>query len=718
MVRLILRVIVNALAIAFTIAVLPGSRLADQVTQSPLPGIFGYQLIIYLFTGLAFAVIQILLRPAILLLTANVIIWSMGLFTILIDAMLFTFMSHMWWEFKHPFLFGGLLGGLVMGVSVTVLEAISGLNGPLIDERQGASKFYWRWLGLLPKGRRNRIAENLRIVQVYDTLRRYTAHIVVNMTPLGAVHRLMQRLIYSGKKRAVIDESLPETVCLMLQELGPSYVKLGQVISSRTEILPPAWQGALSKLQSTVAPFPYEDVQRIITRELGAPPEELFTSFEPTSIAAASVGQVHRATLPDGQQVVVKVQRPDIDVRLRADLNVLRDVVQLLEARTRWARNMGLSAILKEFADNVVEELDWQNEAYNARRLKHNMSVFPEVHVPHIYQKYSASRVLTMESVEGVKLTDTMALEETGIDRTRLGEIFMRAMLKQVLLDGFFHGDPHPGNVLVDPERSQLIFLDMGMMGGLDGEQRLAIADVIWSLKERDSSNLTAILLQMSTAFKEVDAAALRRDVGHMLNRHLVYSETIPSLATILELTLTMVHGHGLRIHPNLTLAIKTLVQCEQIVRVVAPHISMVDTAFSEIQKLMRQEFAAQSIADEAGRQATGTAKDLIRHIPKLREATLKWLEQYERGRLTIYLEADEATSQRLGRLERSIERSISRLTLGLVLTGLLVGSAVAGTVPGVKNWTGPTAILFAIAGLIALGLVLQLIWMLWRQRA
>jgi ubiquinone biosynthesis protein len=156
------------------------------------------------------------------------------------------------------------------------------------------------------------------------------------------------------------------------------------------------------------------------------------------------------------------------------------------------------------------------------------MSVFPEVHVPHVYQQYSTSRVLTMEFAEGVKLTHTMALEGTGIDRTRLGEIFMRAMLKQVLLDGFFHGDPHPGNVLFDPDSSQLIFLDMGMMGSLDGEQRLAIADVIWSLKERDSSNLTAILLQMSTAYKEVDAAALRRDVDHMLNRHLVYAETTP----------------------------------------------------------------------------------------------------------------------------------------------------------------------------------------------
>jgi ubiquinone biosynthesis protein len=717
MARFTIRVIVNALAIAFTIAVLPGTRLADHVTQSPLAHIFASQLIIYLFAGLAFAAIQILLRPAILLLTANIVIWSMGLFTILINAALFALMSHMWWEFKYPFLFGGLLGGLVMGIIVTILEAISGLNSPLIDEHKGTSKFYWRWLGLLPKGGHNRIAENLRIVQVYDTLSRYGTHIIVNMTPFGAVRRLMQRLIYRGR-RAVIDESLPETVCLMLQELGPTYVKLGQVISSRTEILPPAWQGALSKLQDTVAPFPYEEVERIITRELGAPPGELFASFEPRPMAAASIAQVHRARLPAGQDVVVKVRRPDIDVTVRADLNVMRDGIRMLEARTRWARDLDLGGILKEFADSVVEELDFDNEAYHVQRLKHNMSVFPAVHVPHIYDGYSTTKVLTMEFVDGVKLTNMKGLEEVGIDRTRLAEIFMGAMLKQVLLDGFFHGDPHPGNILVDLERSQLIFLDMGMMGHLDREQRLAIADVIWSLKERDSGNLTAILLEMSTSFKEVDVTALNRDVDHMLNLHLVYSETVPSLASILEETLALVHGHGLRIHPDLTLAIKALVQCEQIIRVVAPHISMIDTAFSEIQKLMLQKFAVRSIADEVGKQATGTAKDLIRHIPKLREATLKWLEQYERGRLTIYLEADEATSQHLGRLARSIERSISRLALGLVLVGLLVGSAVAGTVPGVNNWTGPTAILFAIAGLIALGLVLQLIWISWRQRA
>jgi ubiquinone biosynthesis protein len=716
MIRFIIRVLVNALAIALTIAVLPGTRFSDHVVQSPLAHIFAYQFIVYLFAGLVFGVIQILLRPVILLLTANIVIWSLGLFMIPINVVLFMLMSHMWWEFKYPFLFGGFLGGLVMGINVTILEAISGLNSPFIDERKGISKFYWRWLGLLPRGRHNRIAENLRIMQVYDTISRYGAQIIINMTPLGTVRRLMQRWIFRGR-RVVINESLPETVCWMLQELGPTYVKLGQVISSRTEILPRAWQEALSKLQDTVAPFPYDEVERIITSELGALPEVLFASFEPKPIAAASIAQVHRARLPTGQDVVVKVQRPDIKVTVKADLNVMRDGVTMLEARTRWARDLGLGGILNEFADRMVEELDFHNEVYHLQRLKHNMSVFSEVHIPRVYDAYSTSRVLTMEFVEGVKLTNMKAVEETGIDRAGLAKVFMGAMLKQVLLDGFFHGDPHPGNILVDLESSRLIFLDMGLMGQLDMEQRLAIADVIWSLKERNSGNLTAILLEMSTPFKKVDQAALNRDVDCMLNRHLVYSETIPSLATILEASLSLVHGHGLRVHPDLTLAIKALVQCEQIIRVVAPQISMVDTAFGEIEKLMRQEFTVKSIASEVSKQATGTAKDLIRHIPKLREATLKWLDQYERGRLTIYLEADEATHQHLRRLVQSIERSINRLTLGLVLTGLLIGSAITSTVPGAIDWIRPTDILFAIASLIALGFVLQLVWKSCRQR-
>ena len=195
-----------------------------------------------------------------------------------------------------------------MAITVTILEAIFGLDSPVIDDA-GKSKFYWRWLGLLPKGRRNRIVDNLRLKQVYDTIRRYSIDILVGATPLAGFRHYMQRIIYRDKE-IVTEENAPVTVRLMLQDLGPTYVKLGQMIASRSEMLPEEWESELNKLQSEVAPFPYEEAERIISDELGAPPEECFSNFSKEPFAAASMAQVYRASLLSGEDVVVKVQRP------------------------------------------------------------------------------------------------------------------------------------------------------------------------------------------------------------------------------------------------------------------------------------------------------------------------------------------------------------------------------------------------------------------------
>lgn len=692
---------------------LPCVRFTDPVTSGPL----AQDILYYLLMGLAFTAIQTIIRPVLMLLTANLIVRTMGLFVIFVNAALFSILAYVLggWHFSSPVVLWVIVASMVLAIVIVVLEMIIGLNSPKVGAGKQTSKFYWRWLGLLPKNGRNRIAENLRIVYIYDTVQSYAAQIVISMTPLVRFRRVMQRLIYRGK-RVVIDESRPETVRLMLQELGPTYVKLGQMASSRSGMLPDAWLESLSKLQSAVDPFPYEEARRIITRELGAPPEEIFATFETTPLAAASMAQIHRATLPGGEEVVVKVQRPDINVTVRADLDVMRDGVRMLEARAKWVRDLDPGGLLDEFARNVVGELDYQNELYNVRRLKHNMEVFPEIQVPQVYSEYSTSRVMTMEFVRGVKVTDVAALDEAGIDRTELSRAFMRAMFKQVLLDGFFHADPHPGNVLVDLKTSRVIFLDMGMMGNLTKEQRLAVISLIWSLKERDPDTLARAALEMSTPSREIDKAAFKRDVEQIMNRYLLYSDSEPSLDEVMGKTLSMAQSHGLRVNHDLTLAVKSLVQCEGVIRVLSPNMPMLDMVFTEVQHLMKQRFTADSITDTLNKQAMGTAKDILQHIPKLKDATFKWLEQYERGRLTVYVETDDATTQRLDCMEKGINRSINRLTIGIVLVGLIIGAAITATVSGWSGWSGPSDILFTIAGVIAGGLLIHMVWTRWRR--
>jgi len=477
----------------------------------------------------------------VLFVTGTLVIWTMGLFTFVINGLMFYLLSILTPNLmiiNSPAMLWVVLAGAIMGIVVTLLEAIFGLDSPIIDD-SGKSKFYWRWMGLLPKGRRNRIVENIRLKQAYDIIRRYSIDILVGMTPLAGFRRFMQRMLYPSK-RILAEENPPKAVRLMLQDLGPTFVKLGQMIASRSEILPVEWKQEFSKLHSEVDPFSCEEAQRIIKEELGSSPESIYTKFDQEPFAAASMAQVYRARLPAGDEVVVKVERPDIDVTVRGDLDVMRNFVSTLERRAKWARNFGFSGMVEEFAENVIQELDYENEAYNARRLKQAMSDFEYVSVPTIYADYCTSNVLTMEYMQGVKITDKESLDAAGIVREKLVRAFIRVINKQVMIDGFFHGDPHPGIVLVDLKTEHIIFLDLGMLGHLTDEERLALFDVIWSLKNSDSQNLTKILLRLSTQNKEIDESELQQDIDRPVQRYVVYSDSPPLLSNVVPVVLNL----------------------------------------------------------------------------------------------------------------------------------------------------------------------------------
>jgi ubiquinone biosynthesis protein len=716
MVRLLIQILVNTIAIAITAELLPGIGLAEPLSEDSLFHLLYHEVTVYPLLGTGFALLQIFVRPVILLLTAQLIIWSMGLVSIAINAILFyplAMISRSWWIVATPEVLWVMLAGSILGIVVTLLEGVVGLNSPLISTGRQTSRFYWRWLGLLPRNRRNRIAESLRILQVYDTLRRYSTHIAISLTPLAPFRRMMQRVLYSSEQ-VVTTDHLPQVVRLLLQALGPTYVKLGQLLASRTDFLPKAWQDELSQLQSKVEPFSYAQVQRTIIQELGTTPEEGFATFDPQPIAAASLGQVHCATLPDGAEVVVKVQRPDIHVTVRADLNVIQDSIRLLESRMRWARELGLGDFVEEFATNMVDELDYHNEAYNARRLAHAMEVFPHVRVPVIYEAYTTTSVLTMERVDGVPMTQRAALEESPIDPEHLAREFLRAMLKQVIVDGFFHGDPHPGNVLVDRSQHQLLFIDLGLMGQLSTQQQLAIIDVIWSLKDLDAANLVAIILGMSTAFKPINRAALTRDIERLLYRYVRYSDTSPSFSVVMEEMLTVVQRHGVHIFPELTLALKALMQSEELIRSAAPSLSLVDSAVEEMEHVLQQDYTRDTIRDGVESYLTNSAREVVRHLPRMQAAAQKWMEQVERGRLTIYVEMDDTTRQRIDHLERSVVQVGHRVTLALTLVGVLISAAIIGLIYPQEDWTD---VVIMFVGVLALALVSHMIWLLWRQQ-
>jgi ubiquinone biosynthesis protein len=673
--------------------------------------------------GLLFGLINSFVRPMALLITGRLVIGTMGLFTLVINGLLFYLLAALLPEVLliiEPVLLRSILAGALMALFVIFLEALFGLDSPVVDG-SGESKFYWRWLSKVPDDYRKTIVANLRLKQDYDIIRRFGLDIMVGLTPLAGFRRFWQRLIYPNKQ-VVIEESAPETVRLMLQELGPTFVKLGQMAASRSEILPPKWQTELNLLHAQVDPFPYDEAHRILIDELGTPPSELFKTFDPKPLAAASTAQIHRATLKSGEDVVVKVQRPDIDVTVRGDLQVAHDMVRTLEKRAKWARNLGLSGMLDEFAANVIEELDYQNEAYNARRLKQDMQRFDDVLIPAIYGEYSTSKVITMQYVSGVKMTQVKQIEAAGIDREELARRFVRAMNLQVLLNGFFHGDPHPGNILVNLETSEIIFLDLGMMGQMTEEQRLALFDIIWSLKNGDAQGLTRILLRLSTSVRPVDEESLARDIDRLLQRYVVYTEGTPSISEVAPQAFNLLFHYGLSLDRSLAIALKGLMQAEELVRTLAPDISFLHTAVEEVQTVLMDQIDGEIIYEKVKETAIQTAKDALVRWPTWKRSLGQWAAQLDSGKISISVDTSEFNQQIEG-LDKRIGSSVQQLVLGLLLVGMLLGSAIISTVPlrdvALFEFLPQDLFIaiFIIVAALSLIYVLRIIWISWRNR-
>ena len=389
--------------------------------------------------GLFLALCNALLRPLLLLLTGRWLIRSFGLALIVIDSLVVWFAA--WLDptditLAEPSWAWALVATLlIIGLTATS-EVLLGVDRPHVDvsDRQRA---IWRVLDSLPTPRRSAIVENLRLMQVYDTISTFGFDIALEGGPLAGARAWAQGFLQTADPR-LQGLSVPAKVRIMLQQLGPTYVKIGQMAASRSEALPPGWAEELAKLQNTVPPVSSEEAAAAIVHELGAPLDELFADFEAEPLAAASLAQVHRATLPDGRKVVVKIQRPDIATMVRADLGVLEELATTADRRFEVARRLDLPGMFHEFATGVVLELDYRNEIYHMRRMAANMATIPGVRVPGVDERRSATRVLTMDYVEGVKISDVAALDAAGLDRGEIARTFLRAIIKQILIDGFF----------------------------------------------------------------------------------------------------------------------------------------------------------------------------------------------------------------------------------------------------------------------------------------
>ncbi len=702
--RFIVETVVDGLILLVIILILGVFTVAQPfpfgAESAPIAQLRGAGVIPFLIAAAILVLAQRFVRPVIVAFTGRLLLSTMGLFLVIVNAIVIWVAALVAPDLAivaQPSMLWILVFAALYTLLGTVMDALLGLNRPRAVVTGGTNSL-WRFLESLPTPRRNLIIENLRLQQIYDLVYAAALESTLQGTPVGRFRKWFSLKVL-GEPDQFADTSGVERFRLLLQQLGPTYVKIGQMIASRGDALPPDIVAELSKLQSDAAPFPWEDARSVIRQELGKDPEELFATIEPEPFAAASTAQVHRATTHDGAIVAVKVQRPQIVAKTKADLGVMTELARIAEHRLALARKVGVRAMVNEFATGVLKELDYRNEAYHAKRLSLNMERFPEITVPRIYDELSGQRVLTMEFIKGIKISKTDELRAAGFDTDELGDVFIRAVIKQVLIDGFFHGDPHPGNLMADPEDKRLVFLDMGLVGQLTSTQRVDLLGLIYAVKGVDIQAIADGLIALGKPTPQFDEVLFRADVDRLARQYLVFGG-VDSFGGALSGFMGAVFDNGLRLDSSLTLAIKATIQAEETARALSPSVDIADAAVTEAKAALVASLEPDRIEKQLTSTAARLSREVARRVPSIESAAFQWLDAFNKGKLTVELDTSQLTQSvdKLGGLGR-------QATVGLIVVGQLIGTAIAMVIllqPALAAFTG-----FAYVAMIAFALTL-----------
>ncbi|QOR82812.1 AarF/ABC1/UbiB kinase family protein [Geobacillus stearothermophilus] len=473
-----------------------------------------------------------------------------------------------------------------------------------------------------------------------------------------------------GKKEG---KTVGERLRLVLEELGPTFVKLGQIASTRPDLIPAPIISELEKLQDQVPPFPFADVRRIVEAEFGSSLETLFRSFEEMPLAAASLGQVHRAVLPSGQAVAVKVQRPHIAARVETDLEILQDLAVLAERRLDWAASYRLSEIVDELAKSLRQELDYTIEARHAAAFAEQFAGDSLVYVPGVFWDYTTKTVLTMEYVEGIKLGEIERLKEEGYSLKALAERLTKTVLKQMFEHGFFHGDPHPGNVFVLSD-GVLAFIDFGLMGRLRPNVRHHLSSLIIALMRQSTDGVLAAIYGLGLVPDEADEEKLRDDIDDLREKYYRVPLGEISLGEAVGDLLTVAFRHGIRIPSDLTLLGKALLTVEGVVEMLDPQFRIMDVAEPFGRKLLKDRLRPDRVAETAWRRVADYGEMLLRLPDSVKELA----KIMRRGKLQLEMTASdlEAFLHKLDQISNRLSISIVLLSWSIVMAGMMIASS------------------------------------------
>ncbi len=506
-----------------------------------------------------------------------------------------------------------------------------------------------------------------RYRQILGVLFKYGFEDLIDRLNIEQYIEIGLQMISKKRRERVEKLTRSERVRMAFEELGSTYIKLGQTLSTRPDLIPADFIQELSLLQDQVPPFPFVEVKTIVEKEFGRPLEDTFTFFEETPIASASIGQVHKAGLADGEIVAVKVQRPGIRKMIEVDLEIMLHLATLMERHVEDVALHRPTKIVEEFARSIEKETDYTSEAANIERFARNFLDDPTLYVPRVYHDKSSPRVLTMEFVDGIKVSETQRLEATGQDMKLITTRGADLILKQVFEHGFFHADPHPGNIFVLPG-NVICLLDFGMAGSVDLKTREDFVDLVDAVVNRDEYRTTQVLLKFTTWDAEPDVRLLEKEVAEFMGKHLYKSLKDIRLGHLIQNLFELVANHRLRIPPDIFLVMKAMATVEGVGLKLDPEFNMIAQSAPFIKKVK----LARMYPDRIAADIFKIAEELLffgRQFPKDLLDVFRLLKQ---SRLSIKMK-----HQGMENMLATHDQISNRISFSIIIAALIVGSAL-----------------------------------------
>jgi predicted unusual protein kinase regulating ubiquinone biosynthesis (AarF/ABC1/UbiB family) len=474
-----------------------------------------------------------------------------------------------------------------------------------------------------------------------------------------------------GEHVSSSDPTAAETFAKDLESLGPTFIKLGQILSTRADLLPPEYLDALSRLQDNVEPFAYDDVEKTVRDELGVRVSHAFVEFDRLPLAAASLGQVHRAVLRGGREVAVKVQRPGIRDQIEKDLSAFKDIAVVID-RIGAAKNVDATRVLEEFKRTLLSELDYREEARNLVTIAHQLRDFENIVIPLPIDDFTTARVLTMDYISGTKITSVSRVEWTEVDGAGLADELFRAYLEQILIDGVFHADPHPGNVLLTPDH-RIALIDLGMIGRVSAGMQEQLFKLILAVGEGHGDEAATVMCNIGERREDFNESDMRRAIADLVGRfHRLTMREMNVGRVVLEMSRSGAE-HGLKLPPELTLLGKTLLHLDEVGRVLDPDFDVNAALRRHASSVMRRRM----MKSATPANVFAAALDIREFAERLPGRVNRIVDALAANDLRFKVEVIDQ-----GSIIDGLQKVANRIALGLVLAALIVGAAMLMRVP------------------------------------